>query len=601
MSFTLEFEPLGIRLLCEEPLTLLEAARQAGIHLRSECGGKGTCTKCQVQILKGTVSPLTELERKTFTAAQIKLGFRLACRTLVESDAEIYLPAQSLLSDQVLQTEGSSQQFMVDPAVKMSSITLNPPSFTDLQPDWERVQTALTHQGIAKLSASLPVLTSISTQLRKSDWKINLIHNETETLNALPPDNFTPIGLAVDVGSTKIACFLIDLCSGQTLAARGIANPQIAFGEDIMSRLGAVLENPQNASALQQSVMQSIQSAVDEMCSKLGIPIDHVVDACLVGNTAMHHLFLGLPTQALAMSPFVPATGAELYPSADELDLQLMPGARAYAPPVIAGFVGSDHLAFLLAAVFGEDQRTRLGIDIGTNTEIALQHAGRIVSVSTASGPAFEGAHIRFGMRAAPGAIEYVSIDEKGVAHCQVIGSQPASGICGSGILDAVAELRRTQLINNRGRLEKSSPLIGTNTEGKPVFVLVPESANQREISMDQKDIDQILLAKGAIRAGIDILMDYLHLQISGIDEIVIAGAFGSFMNPEQAVRIGLLPDVPLQHIHAVGNAAGVGARMLLASRKMRLRALELAHKIEYLELTIYPDFDLFFANGIKP
>ena len=600
MSFILKFEPLGIHLLCDEPLTLLEAARQAGIHLRSDCGGKGACAKCRVQILIGTVPPLTELERKTFTAAQIKLGFRLACRTIVDSDAQIYLPAQSLLSDQVLQTEGSSQQFMVNPAVKLSSITLNPPTLTDLQPDWERVQNALTWQGIGNLSASLPVLTSISTQLRKSEWSINLIHNQTEILNACSPDNFNPVGLAVDVGSTKIACFLMDLCSGQTLAARGIANPQIAFGEDIMSRLSAVLENPHNASTLQQGVIQSIQLSAKEMCTKLGIPINHVVDACLVGNTAMHHLFLGLPTQALAMSPFVPSTGSELYPSADELGLQLMPGARAYAPPVIAGFVGSDHLAFLLASGFGENQRTRMGIDIGTNTEIALQHSGRIMSVSTASGPAFEGTHIRFGMRAAPGAIEHVNIDEKGVAHCQVIGSQPASGICGSGILDAVAELRRTHLINNRGRLEKSSPIIGTNTEGKPVFVLVPETANQREISMDQKDIDQILLAKGAIRAGIDILMDYLHVQISEIDEIVIAGAFGSYMNPEQAVRIGLLPDVPLQRIHAIGNAAGVGARMLLASTQMRLNALELAHKIEYLELTIYPDFNLFFANGIK-
>jgi uncharacterized 2Fe-2S/4Fe-4S cluster protein (DUF4445 family) len=600
MSFTLEFEPLGIRLLCEEPLTLLQAARQAGIHLRSECGGKGTCTKCQVQILKGAVPPLTELERNTFTAAQIDLGFRLACRTIVTSDAEIYLPAQSLLSDQVLQTEGSSQEFSPDPAVKMIPITLTPPSFTDLQPDWERVQAVLSQKGIGRLSASVPVLTSISTQLRKSDWKINLIHNEKEILNACSPEIFTPIGLAVDVGSTKVACFLMDLYTGQTLAARGIANPQIAFGEDIMSRLAAVLENPHNASALKQGVMQTIQSAVAEMCAKLGVPMEHVVDACLVGNTAMHHLFLGLPTLALAMSPFVPVTGAELYPYTHELGLQLMPGARVYIPPVIAGFVGSDHLAFLLASGFGDDQRSRLGIDIGTNTEIALQHAGRIVSISTASGPAFEGAHIRFGMRAAPGAIEHVMIDEKGVAHCQVIGSQPASGICGSGILDAVAELRRTQLINPRGRLEKSSPMIRSNTEGKPIFILVPEGANQREISMDQKDIDQILLAKGAIRAGIDILLDYLNVQLNQIDEIVIAGAFGSYMNPEQAMRIGLLPDVPLQRIHAVGNAAGVGARMLLASTKMRLKALALVQKIEYLELTIYPDFNLFFANGIK-
>jgi uncharacterized 2Fe-2S/4Fe-4S cluster protein (DUF4445 family) len=600
MSFTLEFEPLGIRLLCEESLTLLEAARQAGIHLRSECGGKGTCTKCQVQILKGAVSSLTELESKIFTTNQKDHGFRLACRTIVNNDAEIFIPAQSLLKDQIFQTEGSSRDFKVDPVVKVSPITLNPPSFKDLQPDWERVQTALVQQGIGKLSASLPVLTAISTQLRKSNWMINIIHNSNEILNACPPEHFTPIGLAVDVGSTKIACFLVDLDSGKTLAARGVANPQIAFGEDIMSRLAAVLENPLNAIALQQGVMQSIQSAVQEMCTNMGIPIEHVVDTCLVGNTAMHHLFLGLPTQALAMSPFIPSTGTEMYPSADELGLDLMPGARVYAPPVIAGFVGSDHLAFLLAAGFGTDQRTRLGIDIGTNTEIALQHAGRIVSVSTASGPAFEGAHIRFGMRAAPGAIEHVLIDEIGTAHCQVIGSQSASGICGSGILDAVAELRRTHLINPRGRLDKSSPVIRSNTEGKPVFILVEEAPNQREICLDQRDIDQILLAKGAIRAGIDILMDYLQVQIPQIDEIVIAGAFGSYINPEQAIRIGLLPDVALQRIHAVGNAAGVGARMLLASMQERIKCLDLAKEIEYLELTIYPDFDLFFANGIK-
>jgi uncharacterized 2Fe-2S/4Fe-4S cluster protein (DUF4445 family) len=600
VSFTLEFEPLGIRLLCEESLTLLEAARQAGIDLRSECGGKGTCAKCIVQILKGAVPPLSELESKTFSTDQIDLGFRLACRTILNNDAEIFIPAQSLLKDQIFQTEGSSREFRVDPAVKVSPIALTPPSFNNLQPDWERVQTALSQQGIGKLSASLQALTAISTQLRKYNWNINIIHNGNEILNACPPERFTPIGLAVDVGSTKIACFLMDLHSGQTLTARGIANPQITFGEDIMSRLAAVLENPHNAIALQQGVIQSIQSTVKEMCTNLGIPIEHIVDACLVGNTAMHHFFLGLPTQSLAMSPFIPSTGSDLYPSAQELGLELMTGARVYAPPVIAGFVGSDHLAFLLAAGFGTDQRTRLGIDIGTNTEIALQHAGRIVSVSTASGPAFEGAHIRFGMRAAPGAIEHVLIDEKATAHCQVIGSQPASGICGSGILDAVAELRRTHLINQRGRLEKESPAIRYNAEGKPIFILVPEAVNQREICMDQKDIDQILLAKGAIRAGIDILMDYLKAQISQINEVVIAGAFGSFINPEQAVRIGLLPDIPLQRIHAVGNAAGVGARMLLVSRQERIRCLDLAKEIEYLELTIYPDFDLFFANGIK-
>ncbi len=600
MSFILEFEPLGMRLMCEEPLTLLDAIRQAGIRLRAECGGKGTCAKCQVQVLSGELDAPTQLEQQVFTAQQLNEGFRLACRTLASGDMTLYLPPQSLLSSQVLQTEGTTMDVEPDPAVLVTLLSLNPPSFDDLRSDWERVCASPQLQPFPGMSAGLPALTALAGQLRQSKWQVNLVHNHRELLHVLPPGDQQPVGLAVDVGSTKLACFLVDLTNGKTLAAHGVPNPQIAFGEDIMSRLAAVLENPANAQALQSGVMQAIQAAVQEMAQKINISLEQIMDACLVGNTAMHHFFLGLPSQALAVSPFVPVTAAELTPSAAELGLDLMPGARVYAPPVIAGFVGSDHLAFLLAAGFGQDDRTRLGIDIGTNTEIALQHAGRIVSVSTASGPAFEGAHIRFGMRAAPGAIEHVTIDEATTIHSQVIGGQIASGICGSGILDAVAEMRRTGLINARGRLEKSNPAVQINQFGQPAIILAPESAQQREISLDQKDVDQVLLAKGAMRAGIEILLDHLKINAAQLDEIIIAGAFGSYMNAEQAMRIGLLPEIDLQNVRAIGNAAGVGARMLLVSRQIRSRALELARRIEYLELTITPDFNLFFANGIR-
>lgn len=600
MSFILEFEPLGIRLLCEEALTLLDATRQAGIRLRADCGGKGTCAKCQVRVLSGKVASPTDKEQRVFTPPQLNEGFRLACRTLADSDLTIYLPSQSLLSSQVLQTEGTSLDVQPDPAVLVTSLSLTPPSFDNLQADWERVCASPAMQPFAGITAGLPALSALAGQLRRSKWQVNLVHNRRELLHVRPPGVQQPIGLAVDVGSTKLACFLVDLASGKTLAARGVPNPQIAFGEDIMSRLAAVLENPANAQSLQQGVMQAIQSAVQEMAQSINISLEQIMDACLVGNTAMHHFFLGLPGQSLAVSPFVPVTTAELYPAASELGLNLMPGARTYAPPVIAGFVGSDHLAFLMAASFGQDDRTRLGIDIGTNTEIALQHAGRIISVSTASGPAFEGAHIRFGMRAAPGAIEHVTIDESGTVHSQVIGGQAANGICGSGILDALAEMRRTGLLNARGRLEKTSPAICTNQFGQPALILAAESGGQREISLDQKDIDQVLLAKGAIRAGIEILMDQLKINAAQLDEIIIAGAFGSYLNAEQAMRIGLLPEIALEKVHAVGNAAGVGARMLLLSSQVRAHALELAHRIEYLELTITPDFNLFFANGIR-
>jgi uncharacterized 2Fe-2S/4Fe-4S cluster protein (DUF4445 family) len=600
MSFALEFEPLGIRLISEEPLTLLEAARQAGIQLRSECGGKGTCGKCRIQILAGEFEPPNPFDLKHLTLAQISNHIRQACHTVAHGDARLFIPSESLLQDQVLQTEGNRKEFNPEPAIKVTKIKISPPSLHDLTADLQRVQASLETRGIPNLRTSLSAIREISRQLRQSNWDVNLVHSLDEILTAFPPDDFIPLGLAVDVGSTKLACYLMDLFSGKTLAAKGIINPQIIFGEDIMSRLSAVLENPENAQSMQREVINAINHATAEMCATLGLAHESITDVCLVGNTAMHHLFLGLPTQALAMSPFIPALTSPLYPHTRSLGLNSMPGARTYAPPVIAGFVGSDHVAFLLASGFGDDQRIRLGIDIGTNTEIALQKGGRIVSVSTASGPAFEGAHIQYGMRAAPGAIEHVTIDEHNRPHCQVIGNQLALGMCGSGILDAVAELRRSHLMNDHGRLLKDSPAVVTNTEGLPKFILIPAGADQREIGISQKDIDQILLAKGAIRAGIDILLDYLKLKPEQIEDVVIAGAFGSYMNPEHAILIGMLPSLESNRIHAVGNAAGMGACMQLVSTRMRAKALVLAQKIEYLELTIYPNFSMFFAQGIR-
>jgi uncharacterized 2Fe-2S/4Fe-4S cluster protein (DUF4445 family) len=599
MSFIIEFEPLGIRLICEEPLTLLDAARQAGIRLRSECGGKGTCGKCRLKIISGKSSPISSHEKQILGNAQIKEGYRLACRTLVNQTVQVYLPPDSLVEKQVLQTEGKYTEFLPHPAVQVQSAELTPPSFTDLRSDLKRLTDATRQFGL-ELQPELGFVQQCGVQLRRSEWRVNLIHNHEEWLYAFPPGDLHPLGLAVDVGSTKIACYLMGLEDGSTLAAQGEINPQIIYGEDIMSRLSAIQEQPGRARDLQRLVIEGINEAASNMCRSQDRDIQEIADVCLVGNTAMHHFFLGLPSQPLAVSPYIPATTSFLYPRAADLGLQVMPNARAYCPPPIAGFVGSDHLAFLLSAGFGKDPRIRLGIDIGTNTEIALQHDQRIVSVSTASGPAFEGAHIRFGMRAAPGAIEHVTMDKNGLPACQVIGQSTASGICGSGILDAIGELRRVGLLNSRGRLDKNHPAIKIDEEGKPFYELMPAGDTQSSITLNQHDIDQLLLAKGAIRAGIEILLDYLKINAQQIEEVIIAGAFGSYMDPGQAIQIGLLPNIDQDKVHAVGNAAGAGARMMLVSIEMREQALALADIIEYLELTIYPDFPLFFARGIQ-
>ncbi len=364
-----------------------------------------------------------------------------------------------------------------------------------------------------------------------------------------------------------------------------------------MARIAYAQNSISKSKLLQSVLMNAINASAALLTSEIGAKTSQIADICLVGNTAMHHLLLNLPIENLATSPFVPVSSDPAYPSAAELGLIAMPGCRVYSPPVIAGFVGSDHLAFLLAENFGEDEKIRLGIDIGTNTEIALQKGSEIVSVSTASGPAFEGAHIRFGMRAAPGAIEHVILNQDGKAKIQVIGNQSPIGICGSGILDAVAEMRRIGMLNNRSRISKDFPGVETAEDGKPFIQL---ASGKNSVSLSQTDVDQILLAKGAIRAGIDVLMDHLNISAQEIDEVVIAGAFGTFMLPEQAMRIGMLPQIRLEKIHAVGNAAGAGARMMLASMASRDKAEGLAKSIRYLELTVYPEFPLFYARGIQ-
>jgi len=595
MTFIIEFQPRGLRIDCAQPINGLDAARQAGLNLSAVCGGEGICGKCVIQLLTNAedIKP-SEIEQEYLSPEKLEQGYRLACQTTLDNDIKIYIPAESIIEDQILQIEGGDSSHTIHPAVRQSELELIGAHLTDLTSDFSRIKAVLKEED---LTVGLEVLRSIPPLLRENDWKVNLWTRGKEVFHASPIRCVHPVGLAVDVGSTKIACYLMDLTNGSTLTAKGTPNPQIAYGEDIMSRLGYAMQGSTQAETLFHLTITAINQTATNMCERLNISHDDIADVCLVGNTAMHHFFLNLPTGSLAVSPFVPVTTDPIYPSARKLGIAAMSGAAVYTPPVIAGFIGSDHLAFLLAARFGEDQRVRLGIDIGTNTEITLQAGDRIVSVSTASGPAFEGAHIKYGMRAAPSAIEHVQISENGSSEIQVIGSQPPIGICGSGILDAVAQMRMRNILNSRGRMDKTSPGVRLTADGKPEILL---STSKKPITLSQNDIDQILLAKGAIRAGIDILLDHLEVDASDIEEIVIAGAFGSYMLPEHAMGIGMLPTLPLDRVKTVGNAAGTGARMMLVSTLSRTRAEELAHQLEYLELTVYPDFAMFYARGIQ-
>lgn len=398
-------------------------------------------------------------------------------------------------------------------------------------------------------------------------------------------------GLAVDLGTTKLAAYLVALESGETVARAGAMNPQIAFGEDVISRILHAGQSDSAAGELQGILVEALNHLLEEMCAEAQVSTERVLDAVLVGNTVMHHLAAGLPVEGLGRAPFSPATREALSLPAAGLGLALGPGAQVYLPPVIAGYIGADHLSMLLACGAGEAGGNLIALDIGTNTEISLAAGGRITCCSCASGPAFEGAHIQEGMRAAPGAIERARWSD-GRVLWQTIDDRPPVGLCGSGILDAVAALLDGGLAGPSGAL----------TGGGSGFVLVPaaETGHGRDIMVTRKDVHEIQLAKSAIRAGIETLLGEVGLGTGQIDEFVVAGAFGTYLDLRSALRTGMFPPLPLERFRQVGNAAGVGAREMLVSLERRRQAEALAARIGYVELSTHPAFTSLFMKHLS-
>ena len=409
----------------------------------------------------------------------------------------------------------------------------------------------------------------------------------------VPATETAPFGVAVDIGTTKLAVFLVDLRSGTTVASLGVTNPQIAFGEDVISRLAWAASTEGGARRLQREAGGAIAAAIGTLAAKVGIGPEQVGSLVIVGNTVMHHLLAGLPTAGLGAAPFAPAWAGPLERDAAQLELPAAPGAPVYFAPCIAGFVGGDHVAMLLAAGALASDRVVLALDIGTNTEISVCQPERIVSCSCPSGPAFEGAHLTHGMRAAPGAIEAVRLDE-GRVTVRTVDGMPARGICGSGILDAVAEMRQAGVIDARGNLRRDHPLL---TEGE--LVLAPAAAGRPPIAVHRRDVLEIQLAKAAIQSGIESLLSYAGLEPAQLDEVVIAGAFGTWLDVRSAVRVGLLPRLPRERFRQVGNAAGIGARQLLLSRASRQQGERLAATAEYLELATGSDYSARYLKAL--
>lgn len=596
-SFTVDFEPVGKRVLSQPGETLADSALRAGIDLITSCNGLGVCTSCKVEVMEGAVSPPTANEQARLSKLKHNANQRLACQTSPQSDVRIFIPAGSLTQGQQLQVDGHYHPTDLNTPFLTKTITIPPPSLQDLRGDWERMQDTYLAEVNTPLQASLSLLKEIPERVRSLNWKVKLvvrddgIHHELITL--LHPED-TYYGIAFDIGSTKIAAFLINLESGEMIDQTGFMNPQIALGEDIINRLSHAMQTPDSARKLQDLLSDRINQYLLETIRKFKLQPDQIIDMVVVGNTAIHHLFCGLSVKSLGEAPYVPVIQQSMSFSALQHGIQIAPGAQIYLPPNIAGYVGADHTAAVLATRIHESEKTLCLIDIGTNTEISLIHQGKIHACSCASGPAFEGAHIQDGMRAAPGAIDQVKI-ENGQVKLSTIGQKSPSGICGSGILSVMAEMRRNHIIDHRGVFNQDHPLVDSEQK----LLILNKNENGQIIKITRKDVNEVQLAKGAIRSGIEILCQKTGIQPYQIDHFLIAGAFGNYLDLGSAIEIGMFPDVPLERYTQIGNAAGAGARMLLVNHSQRNLAERIGREIHYIELTAETTFNDTYVSAL--
>jgi uncharacterized 2Fe-2S/4Fe-4S cluster protein (DUF4445 family) len=595
---TVEFEPVGRRGKCQKNESLLVCARRLGVGISSICGGKGTCHTCVVQVVSGTVSKPTSNELAAFSPQELKGGWRLACQAYPTSDCKLTVPPESMTTPQRVQVEGLEIKAHPEPSVQVYRLQLAPPSLSAPKADADRLLEALNQQHqLHCRRVDINALRVLSDQLRSWNWECQTIVRNDEVIALLPLTSHH-LGLAIDLGTTKIAGYLIDLSDGRTLAAKGIMNPQISYGEDIISRITNAIHSPDAGVQLQKLAAEAINQLSTDLCAEASVKTEEIVEAVVVGNTAMHHLFLGLPVRQLALSPFVPAISRALDVKAGDLGLRIAPGAYVHLLPNIAGFVGADHVAMLLATEALRAKGPIVALDIGTNTEVSLVNNGKIIATSCASGPAFEGGHIKYGMRAATGAIERLRIAGDSIQY-QTIDQAPPVGICGSGILDALSQLYLAKVIDEGGRIMKSHPRVRTY-KGQHEFVLVSkeERGGQPVITITQHDVRELQLAKAAIRAGIQVLLETNGCSEDEIKQVIIAGAFGTYIDMASAVAIGMLPPLPLNRFRQVGNAAGMGAKLALISLSQRSEAQAIASRVKYIELASAPNFNQTFMQA---
>lgn len=618
------FQPSGRRGEVPEGKSLLEASRMLGVGIESVCGGKASCGKCRIRVESGTfdrfgitssqdhLSPFTEEERTFIGETERRVGFRLACAAAVRGDLLIDVPKESRAGDQVVRKEASEKAFPLNPAVRLFPVTLPPPTLNDPRGDFERLAAALSERfGIPRPEIDYQALLGLPDALRQGNWTVTAaILMERELLALFPGEEKEVYGLAIDVGSTTVAGYLCSLKSGKIVATGSLMNPQTTFGDDVIARITYATGEPDGQKRMREAIVGCINQLIGVVTVESGLTPADILEITLVGNTAMHHLFLGIDTRPLGVSPFTPAIHRSLDIKARDLGLAVHPAANVHVLPVVAGFVGADSAGVLIAQEPYRLEEMVLIIDVGTNGEMILGNRDRLLCASCATGPALEGAHIRFGMRAAEGAIERIRIDDRTLeVDFKIIGDERgrseghppgAKGICGSGIIDGVAELYRTGIIDRSGRFRTDLPTPRLRlADGKPEFVIAwpEESSLGVAITIGQHDVRNVQLAKGALYAGAKLMMK--KLGIEKLDRVILAGAFGSYIDKKKALLLGMFPDCDLDCVSSVGNAAGDGARIALLNRDKRLEADRIAGEVEYLELTLEKGFQEEFLAAM--
>jgi len=602
---TIVFEPEGKRIRTSLGATVYRVAKEAGVGIRSECGGTGTCGKCRVIIRNSNaVSRVTEAERKHLSRSEIDNGYRLACQTKILRNVTVMIPPESRLEHRKIQVLGLEKKVELNPSVKKFHLLLPKPTLSDIKPDLERLIGFLPQQ-TSSLEIDYEILKELPNTLRDANWNVTVtIWNNCRIVAVEPGDTSSDLfGFAIDIGTSKIVGHLVDLTSGKTVAIGSIENPQIIHGEDVMTRITFATTNNANLETLQKLVIDGINSVLHEVCEKARVNPSKVYEVVAVGNTAMHHFFLGIQPKYVALSPYTPALKRPISLVAKELNIKVNRGGILTILPLIAGFVGSDAVADILATGIHESEELSLLVDIGTNTEVFLGNKDDLLCCSCASGPAFEGAHIKHGMKAVTGAIERVRIDSDLEVEYETIGNVKPSGLCGSAVIDVVAEILENGVIDQHGRFNsniKTKRIRKNNNETEFIVVWGNETATGKEITVTQKDIREIQLAKAAIYTGCSLLMKRKNLKERDIDRVFIAGAFGNYINPENAKVIGLIPDMPTKKIKFVGNTAVTGAKMALISKEIREKAELISKKVHYLELANDPDFNKEFIKALS-